>query len=70
MFYGARCNGQLALANRGFKIAPDATSTGYIFLVLAAVASAASVLPRFVDYCSCVASSYQIDNTPDAVGCV
>ena len=50
MFYGARCNGQLALANRGFRIAPYASASGYVFLVLAAVASAVIGFARAVAY--------------------
>ena len=69
MFFGVRCDDRLALANRGFNIAPDPSSSGYVFLFLAAAASAVCVLPCFVALSCRTTSSYQIVNTPDTGGC-
>ena len=40
LFLEVRCDGHLALANRGYRIAPDASPSGYVSLLSAAVASA------------------------------
>ena len=51
LFLEVRCDGQLALANRGYRIAPDASPSGYVSLLSAAVASAVALIARAVEHC-------------------
>lgn len=51
LFLEVRCDGQLALANRGYRIAPNASPSGYVSLLSAAGASAVALIARAMMYC-------------------
>ena len=71
LFVEVRCDGHLALANRGYRIAPDASPSGFVSLLSAAVASAVALIARAIEHCiGCVPLDEDVAPDVDNAGLI